>query len=64
VHHPLKCTSFTAHTSPSLNNHKMVDEEAIKAALAAIESQGVAQYRKIAREHKLVHTTLLRRWKG
>jgi len=42
----------------------MVDEEAMKAALAAIESQGVAQYRKIAREHKLVHTTLLRRWKG
>jgi hypothetical protein len=42
----------------------MVDEEAMKAALAAIESQGVAQYRKIAREYKLVHTTLLRRWKG
>jgi transposase-like protein len=42
----------------------MVDEEDMKAALAAIESQGVAQYRKIAREHKLVHTTLLRRWKG
>jgi len=42
----------------------MVDEQAMKAALAVIESQGVGKYREIAREHKLVHTTLIRRWKG
>ena len=36
----------------------------MKAALAAIESQGVGNYREIAREFDLVHTTVMRRWKG
>ena len=26
VHHPLKCTIVPAHNSPTLNNHKMVNE--------------------------------------
>jgi hypothetical protein len=60
VHHPLKCTSFTA-TSPTLNNYKMVDEERIKAALAAIDERGVANYRKITKEYELVHITIMRR---
>ncbi|KAH9203172.1 hypothetical protein DL95DRAFT_419258 [Leptodontidium sp. 2 PMI_412] len=64
VHHPLKCTTVLAHTSPTFKHHKMVDEQAIKAALAAIEAQGIGNYRQIAKEHKLVHTTLMRRWKG
>ena len=64
VHHPLKCTSFLVHTSPTFYNHKMVDEQRMKAALAAIDARGVANYRKIAKEYELVHTTVMRRWKG
>ena len=64
VHHPLKCTIVPAHNSPTLNNHKMVDEKAMKAALAAIDAQGVGNYRQIAKDHNLIHTTVMRRWKG
>jgi hypothetical protein len=42
----------------------MVNEEAMKAALAAIEAQGEGKYRQIAKEFNLVHTTVMRRWKG
>jgi hypothetical protein len=42
----------------------MVNEEAMKAALAEIESSGVAHYREIAAKHELFHTTVMRRWKG
>lgn len=64
VHHPLKCTIFLVHTSPTFYNHKMIDEQAMKAALAAIDARGLANYRKIAKEFDLVHTTVMRRWKG
>jgi transposase-like protein len=42
----------------------MVDEQAMKAALAAIDAQGVANYRQIAKDYDLIHTTVMRRWKG
>jgi hypothetical protein len=45
--------------SLSLNNHKMVNEEDIKATLAEIELLKDPNYREIARKHKLTHTTLL-----
>jgi hypothetical protein len=64
VHHPVKCTSPKPYNSLSLNNHKMVNEEDIKAALAEIELSEDLNYREIARKHKLTHTTLLRRAKG
>jgi hypothetical protein len=64
VHHPAKCTSFVAHNSPTSINYKMVNEEAMKAALAAIDAQGIANYRQIAKDYELVHTTVMRRWKG
>jgi hemerythrin len=64
VHHPVKCTTTKSHNSLSLNNHKMVNEEDMKAALAEIELSEDPNYREIARKHKLTHTTLLRRAKG
>jgi hypothetical protein len=51
-------------TSLSLNTHKMVNEEDIKAALAEIEMSKDPNYREIARNYKLTYTTLLRRAKG
>ncbi|PMD21401.1 hypothetical protein NA56DRAFT_658969 [Hyaloscypha hepaticicola] len=59
VHHPAKCTSPKSHNSLSLNNHKMVNEEDIKAALAEIELSEDPNYREIARKFKLTHITLL-----
>ena len=47
------------HTSLSLNNYKIVNEEAIKAALAEIESSRVAYYYEITTKHKLVYTTII-----
>jgi hypothetical protein len=64
VHHPAKCTTMIFHTSLSLNNYKIVNEEDIKAALAEIEMSKDLNYRKIARNYKLTYTTLLRRVKG
>ena len=61
VHHPLKCTIVPAHNSPTLNNHKMVDEQAIKAALAAIDTQGVRNYRQITKDYDLIYITVIRR---
>jgi ABC-type Zn uptake system ZnuABC Zn-binding protein ZnuA len=49
------------HTSLSLNNYKIVNEEAIKAALAEIESAKVAYYYEIATKHELVYTIVIRR---
>ena len=64
MHHPVKCTSPKSHNTLSLNNHKMVNEEYIKAALAEIELLEDPNYCEIARKFKLTHTTLLRRAKG
>jgi hypothetical protein len=64
VHHPAKCTTTKSQNSLSLNNHKMVNEEDMKAALAEIELSKDPNYREIARRFNLTHTTLLRRAKG
>jgi hypothetical protein len=64
VHYPAKCTTTKSQNSLSLNNHKMVNEEDMKAALAEIELSKDPNYREIARRFNLTHTTLLRRAKG
>jgi hypothetical protein len=64
VHHPAKCTTTKSQNSLSLNNHKMVNEEDMKAALAEIELLKDPNYCEIARRFNLTHTTLLRRAKG
>jgi hypothetical protein len=64
VHHPLKCNTINFHTSLSLNNHKMVNEEDIKAALAEIESFKDPNYCEIACNYKLTYITLIKRAKG
>jgi hypothetical protein len=60
VHHPAKCTSPKSYNSLSLNNHKIVNEEDIKAALAKIEISEDLNYRDIACKFKLMYITLLR----
>jgi hypothetical protein len=52
------------YTSPSLNIHKMVNEEDMKQALAEIETSEDLNYRAIAAKYKLTYTTLLRRAQG
>jgi hypothetical protein len=42
----------------------MVNEEDIKAVLAEIEMSKDLNYYEIARNYKLIYTTLLRRTKG
>ncbi len=64
MHHPVKFTSTKSHNSLSLNNHKMVNEEDMKATLAEIELSKDPNYYNIARKYKLTHTTLLQRAKG
>ncbi len=59
MHHPVKCTTTKSHNSLSLNNHKMVNKEDIKVALAEIESPKDPNYHEIARRFKLTYTTLL-----
>jgi len=59
VHHPAKCTSPKSHNSLSLNNHKMVNEEDIKAALAEIKISEDPNYRDIAYKFKLIYIILL-----
>ena len=59
VHLPLKRTNPKIHISLPLNNYKIVDEEVIKAALAAIESEGIRSIHKITKEYNLVYITLL-----
>jgi hypothetical protein len=59
VHHPAKCTSPKSHNSLSLNNHKMVNEEDMKAALAEIETLEDLNYCDIACKFKLTYITLL-----
>ena len=59
MHHPAKCNNTKSQNSLSLNNHKMVNEEDMKAALAEIELSEDPNYRDIARKYKLTHITLL-----
>jgi Tc5 transposase DNA-binding domain len=55
---------FPSYTSPSLNTHKMVNEDDMKKALAEIESSSKPNYTEIAQKHGLVLSTLLRRVQG
>src|ERR1700716_399994 len=52
------------HTSPSLNTHKMVNEDNMKKALAEIESSLKPNYAQIAWDHGLVLSTLICRVQG
>ena len=49
------------HTSLSLNNHKMVNEQDMLQALAEIEVSEALNYATIARKYNLVLSTLMRR---
>ena len=59
VHYPLKCTIVPAYNSPTLNNYKIVDEQAMKAALAVIDAQGVRNYRQITKDYNLIYITII-----
>ena len=59
VHHPAKCTSPKSHNSLSLNNHKIINEEDIKVALAKIKISEDPNYRDIAYKFKLIYIILL-----
>jgi len=63
VHHPAKCTSLKLYNSLSLNNHKIINEEDIKVALAEIKTLEDPNYRDIACKFKLIYIILLRRVK-
>jgi len=52
-----------SHNSLSLNNHKMVNEEDITAALAEIELLEDLNYHEIVYKHTLIYIILLRRAK-
>jgi Tc5 transposase DNA-binding domain len=52
------------HTSPSLNTHKMVNEQDMQKALAEIESSLKPNYTVIARKHGLTPSTVIRRVQG
>jgi hypothetical protein len=51
VHYPAKCTITKSQNSLSLNNHKMVNEEDMKAALTEIELSKDPNYREIVTNH-------------
>jgi len=59
VHHPAKCTTTKSQNSLSLNNHKIVNKEDIKAALAEIKLLKDPNYREIACKFNLTHIILL-----
>ncbi len=61
VHGPVTCTRFPSHNSLSLNNDKMVDEQAMQKALAEIESSLDPNIAEITRKHNLERSTLSRR---
>jgi len=48
-------------TPPPLKNHKMVDEQRIKAALDALDRQLIPNYAAIAKEYDLERTTVMRK---
>ena len=52
------------HTSPSLNTHKIVNEDDMKKALAEIESSLEPNCTQIAEKYSLVLSTLIRRAQG
>lgn len=51
-------------TPPPLKNHKMVDEQRMKAALDALDRQLIPNYAAILKEFELERTTLMRRDTG